>query len=130
MSPMPVASRESASQVKDFGVALDHGEELGGYTVNFLSIRADNDLAPLLAGLPGGLCPCPHWGYLTAGRMTVRYADHEEVIEPGQAYFMAPGHAPAATAGTEFVQFSPTDELEKVQQAMAVVAASMQGQGA
>ena len=24
---------------------------------------------------------------------------------------MAPGHAPAAEAGTEFVQFSPSDEL-------------------
>jgi hypothetical protein len=130
MSLMPMASRESASQVKDFGVAEDHSEQLGGYTVNFVSIRADHDLAPLLAGLPGGRCPCPHWGYLTAGRMIVRYADHEEVIEAGQAYYMAPGHAPAGTAGTEFVQFSPTDELEQVQQAMAVTAASLQAQHA
>jgi mannose-6-phosphate isomerase-like protein (cupin superfamily) len=48
---------------------------------------------------------------MIAGRMTVRYADHEEVIEPGDAYYMPAGHVPAAQAGSEFVMFSPTDEL-------------------
>ena len=47
MSQMPKASRANASQVKDFGIAEDRSEELGGYTVNFVSILADHDLGPM-----------------------------------------------------------------------------------
>jgi mannose-6-phosphate isomerase-like protein (cupin superfamily) len=46
-----------------------------------------------------------------SGRMTVRYADHEEVIGAGGAFYLPPGHVPAATAGSEFLMFSPTAEL-------------------
>ena len=62
----------------------------------FTSVREDWDLAPLLKGLPGNSCQCPHWGYVTAGRLTVRYSDREEVIEPGDAFYTPPGHVPAA----------------------------------
>src|SRR3954451_15783297 len=108
---MPKVSRASASIVKDFGVAEDRSAEVDGYTINFVTIRQDHDLAPMLAGLPGGNCSCPHWGYVLKGRIIVRYADHEEVIEAGDAYYMPPGHAPEAQAGTELVQFSPAEEL-------------------
>ena len=37
-----------------------------------------------------------------------------EVIEPGQAYYMEPGHEPVYAAGTEVVEFSPTDKLNEV----------------
>jgi hypothetical protein len=60
----------------------------------------------------------PHWGYVTAGRLTVRYGDREEVIEPGDAFYMPPGHVPAAVAGPELVMFSPQDELAAVEAAM------------
>src|SRR5258707_2711452 len=118
MSQMPTASRDSVSQVEDFGIAVDRSEELGGYTVNFVTILADHDLRPMLAGLPGGHCTCPHWGYMMKGQMTVRYGDREEVIRPGEAFYMPPGHAPAATAGSEFIQFSPTSQLQAVQAAI------------
>jgi hypothetical protein len=127
MSQMPKTSRDSVSRVRDFGVAEDRSEDLGGYTVNFVSIRADNDLAPLLAGLPGGQCPCPHWGYVIKGQLTIRYGDREEVIGAGDAYYMPPGHTPAATMGSEFVQFSPTDQLQAVDAAMAKAMQQMQG---
>ena len=91
---MPKTSRDSASLVRDFGVAEDRSEDLGGYTVNFVSIRADNDLAALLAGLPGGQCPCPHWGYVIKGQLTIRYGDREEVIGAGQAYYRRPQSEP------------------------------------
>jgi hypothetical protein len=32
-------------------------------------------------------------------------------IEPGDAFYMSPGHVPAAQAGSEFVMFSPQGEL-------------------
>jgi len=115
MSQMAKTSKDSASQVRDLGVAEDRTEELGGYTVNFVSIRQDQDLAPILSGLPGGHCTCPHWGYLLKGEMTVRYSDHEEIVQAGEAFYMPPGHVPAATAGTEFLQFSPTDQIQAVE---------------
>jgi hypothetical protein len=127
MSQMPKTSRDSVSLVRDFGVAEDRSEDLGGYTVNFVSIRADHDLAALLAGLPGGHCPCPHWGYVIKGQLTIRYGDREEVIGAGEAYYMPPGHVPAATMGSEFVQFSPADQLQAVDAAMTKAMQQMQG---
>ena len=59
--------------------------------------------------------------------MTVSYADREEVIAPGEAFYMTPGHTPAATAGTEFVQFSPTDQLAVSEAVMAKNMQEMQG---
>ena len=126
MSQMAKASRDSASQVRDFGVAEDRSEDLGGYTVNFVSIRTDHDLGSMLAGLPGGHCSCPHWGYVIKGTLTVRYGDREETIGAGEAFYMSPGHVPAATAGSEFVHFSPTDQLKTFEAAMAKAAQQMQ----
>ena len=59
---MPKLSKQSATMVDDFGVAEDRHDDLDGYTVNFVTIRQDHDLAPMLSSLPGGNCPCPHWG--------------------------------------------------------------------
>ena len=111
-------SRESATDVTDHGPAVDRGADFDDYNVIFTSIREDWDLTGLLKGMPDDSCPCPHWGYLTAGRMTVRYSDREEVIEPGDAFYMPPGHVPAAVAGTEFVMFSRQDELAAAGAAM------------
>jgi hypothetical protein len=119
---MPKVSKDSAGQIEDFGVAEDRHEDLDGYTVNFVSIRQTHDLAPLLKGLPGGNCSCPHWGYLLKGRMIVRYDDHEEVIEAGDAYYMSPGHAPEAEEGTELIQFSPAEKLAETVAAMKAAA--------
>lgn len=120
---MPKLSKQSASLVEDFGVAEDRHDDLDGYTVNFVTIRDSHDLAPMLASLPGGNCSCPHWGYVFKGRLTIRYADHEETVEGGEAFYMSPGHAPAAEAGTELVQFSPAEQLaattEAIKKAMA-----------
>ncbi len=111
---MPKASKETA-EVHDFGAAVDHTAHLdGGYTVNFVTINQTHNLAPILANLPSGNCPCPHWGYVVKGRVIMRYDDHEEIVEAGDAFYFPPGHAPEAEAGTELVQFSPTDELAAV----------------
>lgn len=110
---MPKASKESA-EAEDFGAAVDRTAHLGDYTVNFVSIRETHDLAPMLATLEGGSCSCPHWGYVVKGRITMRYADHEEIVEGGDAFYFPPGHTPEAEAGTELIQFSPTEELAAV----------------
>ena len=112
---MPRVSKQTATLIDDFGVAEDRHEDLDGYTVNFVSIRESHDLAPMLKALAGGNCSCPHWGYLVKGRLIVRYDDHEEVIEAGDAFYLPPGHAPEADKGTEIIQFSPAEELAAVQ---------------
>jgi len=76
------------------------------------------DLAPILKGLPDDRCQCPHWGYLFRGRILVRYADHNETIEAGQAFYMAPGHVPEAIEEIELLQFSPTDAYRVVDAVM------------
>ena len=77
-----------------------------------------NSTGTVLAALPGGNCRGLHWGYVLTGRLTVRYGDHEEVIEPGDAFCMIPGHTPEAVDGTEFVMFSPSKELAAVDEAL------------
>lgn len=120
---MPKISKTTAPNVADFGPAVDSGGDLDDYTFDFVSIRESHSLAPMLQGLPGDRCPCPHWGYLFSGRITVTYADSEEVYEAGDAFYMAPGHVPAAEAGSEFLQISPKDPLAEV---VAVIAANAQ----
>jgi hypothetical protein len=116
---MAKASKNTTPTTLDIEIAEDRSCQLEDYTVNFVTIHQDHDLAPMLASLPGGKCQCPHWGVMTKGRMTVRYADREEVIEAGDAFYMPPGHTPAAEAGTEFIQFSPTDLLAVTEAAIA-----------
>ncbi len=115
---MPKVSRDSAAHVEDHGPVEDRHEDLDGYTVNFVSFRADIDGTPLLKGMPDDSCQCPHWGYVVKGRLTYRFADHEEVFEAGDAFYLPPGHVPLAEAGSELVQFSPAEELKVVEAAM------------
>jgi uncharacterized RmlC-like cupin family protein len=65
----------------------------------------------MLKGLPGDSCQCLHWGYMLAGKITVSYPDHVEVYQAGDAFYMPPGHVPAAETGSEFIQFSPRQQL-------------------
>ena len=96
--------------------------ELGEHTVSFESFHADADPAPLFRGLPDDRCQCPHWGVVLSGRIDVRYADREETLSAGDAYFLAPGHLTVVHAGTEVVEFSPTEALQAT---MVVVGANM-----
>jgi hypothetical protein len=109
--PMPKLSKDTAQDVQDAGPAVDRGGDLDDTTVNFVTIRHSHSLAPLLRGLPADSCQCPHWGYVLAGKITVSYGARDETYETGDAFYMPPGHIPAAEAGTEFIQFSPREQL-------------------
>jgi hypothetical protein len=107
---MAKASKETASNVEDMGVMIGRYEELGGYTVGFETFREDADATPLMKGLPDDRCQSAHWGVVMAGSVTFKFADREEVYEAGDAYYAEPGHIPVVTAGTEVVEFSPTED--------------------
>ena len=122
---MPTISKDTAKE-QDFGMAVDHTGTIGDYTVDFVTIRETHSLAQMLKGLPGDSCHCPHFGYLLKGKLTVTYADRVEEIGPGDVFLMSPGHVPAAEAGSEFIQISPTSEFEATMQQIAANMAQAQ----
>jgi glyoxylate utilization-related uncharacterized protein len=111
---VPSVSKEGAAN-REFveGIIDSRSDEVGGQTVSFNSFLADIDPAPLFKGLPDDRCQCPHWGYVVEGKLTYRFADHDETYEAGEAYYVPPGHLPLLHAGSECVEFSPTAELEQ-----------------
>jgi hypothetical protein len=116
---MPKVSKDSATQGGEFGPVTDRADRLEGYTVNFTSFREEVDGGPLLKGLPDDRCQCPHWGYVLSGKIKFTYADGEEVFEAGDAFYTPPGHIPVVEeADTEFVMFSPAEELKRTEEAM------------
>ena len=124
---MPKASKQTASQVEDMGVLESRSEELGGYTVEFTTFREDADATPFFKGLPGDRCQSPHWGYVLKGEVTFNYADRAETFEAGDAYYGPPGHIPLVRAGTEIVEFSPTEEYRRTLAVLAKNFAALQG---
>jgi hypothetical protein len=125
---MPKVSKDSAAQHESHGPVEEWSEEVDGYAVNFVSFGVDIDSTPLLKGLPDDRCPCPHWGYVFKGRVTYRFADHEEVHEAGDAFYVAGGHLQFADAGTEYLQFSPAEELRTVSETIERNMQAMQAQ--
>jgi hypothetical protein len=123
---MPKASKETASRVEDTGVMEGRYEEVGGYTIAFETFREDADATPLFRGLPDDRCQSPHWGFVVAGRLTFRYPDRDEVYETGDAYYAPPGHVPVVSAGTEIVEFSPTEEYGRTMETVGRNLAAMQ----
>lgn len=87
--------------------------ELDRFTVSFASTPAGFSPPPrLFDGLPGGACPCPHWGYLVKGEHRITFVDGTvETIRAGEAYYIRPGHWFESVTNSEAIEFSPTSEL-------------------
>jgi quercetin dioxygenase-like cupin family protein len=47
------------------------------------------------------------------GRVAYDVGGREEVVGAGEAYYVPPGHTPKIFAGTEVVEFSPTEEFDR-----------------
>jgi hypothetical protein len=94
--------------------AAIRGADGGDLRSLILTLPAGTDLTPLLKGLPGDLCPCPHWGYLIKGRVLVTYADSEEVLQAGDLFYLPPGHTALVEEDAEIVEFSPPAQHEPV----------------
>ena len=125
---MSKVSKESAGHVDQMGpMGEDRHEELDGYTVDFMSLVQSGTLAPMLKGLPDDMCQSPHWGYVFKGSITMRFSDREEVYAAGDAFYVPPGHCPTFEAGTELLQFSPTEDLSLTMAAIMKNMQAMQG---
>ena len=112
---MPKVSKESAEH-EDYGPVESWHEEVDAHAIEFVHFKQDIDSTPMLKGLPNDQCHCPHWGYVLKGRVTFTVDGQEEVFEPGDAFYVPPGHLQRAEAGTEYLQFSPAKEMAEVEQ--------------
>ena len=110
---MPKVSKTTA-EATDIGVGQVYEQVTADHEIAILELREDVDLAPLLRGLPDDKCTCPHWGYVVQGRVTFTFTDHTEEFGAGDGFYVGPGHSPAAVAGTEYVMFSPLDQMAPV----------------
>ena len=99
----------------EVGEITTRGEDWGGQLVRHLTLPPGADFRPLLAGLPGDRCDCPHWGYVLDGSIVVRHADGtEETNRAGDIYYWPGGHTGWTETGVTFLEFSPADELRPV----------------
>jgi hypothetical protein len=91
----------------------------GELEIGFTWTKGPRDYTPLYEGLPGGVCPCDHYGYVFSGRIRARYADGtEETVGPGEAYWIPKGHVLIYEEATHHLEFNFHDQLQAL---MAVV---------
>lgn len=69
---------------------------------------------PALRDVPDDTYPCALWGYIIKGRLQMRTTGGEHVYEAGDGFYWAPGHVPVALEDCEYLEISPTDQLEEV----------------
>ncbi len=119
-------SKQEIPTAVDFGGVVIHLAAWGGMTVALETFPAGTDTEPIFKGLPDDRCQSPHWGYVLSGRVRVRYADREEIIEAGNAYYLEPGHTTIFEQDTELVEFSPQDEYQKTLEVAQRNAAAIQ----
>lgn len=104
--------------VQDMPVEMELGElrtkafDGGGTYTRHIALPAGTDFTPLLAGLPGDVCPCPHWGQVLEGSITLKYTDGtEETNQAGDVFYWPAGHVGWTTTGVVFLELSPTEQI-------------------
>jgi hypothetical protein len=66
-------------------------------------------------GLPGGVCQCPHYGYVFTGRMRAVYPGTDrpdEIAEAGDVYFFPAGHSLIYDEPSEVLELNPAAALQ------------------
>jgi hypothetical protein len=72
-------------------------------------------------GLPGGVCVCPHYGYVFEGSIRAVYPGTDwpdEVATAGEAYFFPAGHVLIYPEATRSLEFNPAFALYQCMDAM------------
>lgn len=91
------------------------GADWGGLNIARIRFPKGADAKPLLEGLPGNLCQCPHWGVVVKGSIHVTYADgKEETVRAGEVYHWPGGHTVRVDEDYEAIEFSPQHEMAQV----------------
>lgn len=94
-----------ARQLPDFGIAE------GPLGVEYFTLAAGTDMAPLLVGLEDDACQAEHWGYLVSGQVVVTYSDGStEQVTGGEVFYWPAGHSVRVEDDAAMVMFSPQVE--------------------
>ncbi|HTR71821.1 MAG TPA: hypothetical protein VMH41_16530 [Mycobacteriales bacterium] len=91
--------------------------------VGFTTVDAPLDCTELYraGGMPGGVCPCPHYGYIFEGALRATYpgtGDPDEVATSGEVYFFPAGHVLIYEAPTKALELNPAYALGQCMDAM------------
>ena len=91
--------------------------------VGLTTVHAPLDCSQMYkaGGLPGGVCPCPHYGYVFEGRMRAIYPGSDwpdEVIGAGEAYFIPSGHVLVYEEPSRVLELNPAAALQMCMDAM------------
>jgi hypothetical protein len=89
-------------------------EQWGDLEVGY-TVTGPGDHTALYQGLPGAVCPCPHYGYVFKGRVRCRYPNcdwPDEVASAGEAYFFRAGHVLVYEEDTEALELNPAAALQ------------------
>ena len=79
------------------------------------TLSAGVDTTPLMQGLEGDLCQCPHWGFVLSGQLTTTDANGaRETVNANDLFYWPPGHNVKVGADAEIVMFSPQREHSHV----------------
>ena len=98
-------------QRRDFGDASGFDTISGEY----FTLSAGVDTTPLMQGLEGDLCQCPHWGFVLSGQLTTTDAESaRETVVANDLFYWPSGHNVKVDADAEIVMFSPEREHSHV----------------
>jgi hypothetical protein len=98
-------------------------EQWGDMEVGFTTVPAPLDCTELYraGGLPGGLCMCPHYGYVFTGSVRAAYPGTdipEETASAGEVYFFPAGHILYYDEPTTALELNPAFALQQCMDAM------------
>lgn len=82
--------------------------ERGGMTIMRFRLPRSTNLRSILHGLPGDLCPSPHWGYVIAGRVRFHADGGAHDVGPGEVFHVEAGHTMEVLEDAEIVEVSPS----------------------
>ncbi len=107
-------------RVEDLPVEVEQGElvtryaEFGEMAIRHATLPAGTDMGPVLAGLPGGRCPSPHWGIVLEGSLRLVHADGSvEITRAGEIYHWPAGHTATSEEGAVFVEVGPVAPMRQ-----------------
>lgn len=93
-------------------------EQWGDLEVGLTTTAGPTDCTELyrLGGMPGGVCVCPHYGYVFSGTIRATYPNTDqpdEVATAGEAYFFPAGHILIYEEATRAMELNPAYALQQ-----------------
>ena len=106
----------------------------GDMEIGYTTVHAPLDCTEQykFGGLPGGVCPCPHYGFIFEGKLRAKYPGSDwpdEVIEAGEAYFIPSGHVLIYEEPSKVLELNPAHALQMCMDAMQAAITKMQAAG-